>query len=249
MSVNSVVEPFDPTEAALRRLRFELEMGLETVRPTVEAAPASNVAVSQSALPPGPDAGPAEAERWSALEAQVRKCTQCALHSGRTNTVFGEGNRRASVVFVGEGPGGDEDRSGRPFVGRAGQLLNRILAAMGWKREAVYICNTIKCRPPGNRTPLPDEIGACKPFLDEQLALIRPRVIVALGAPAARTLTGSSEGIKAMRGRWRMYRNNGLELRVMPTFHPAYVLRVYTDQVRRQVWDDMKRVKAYLGEG
>ncbi|MCW8133992.1 MAG: uracil-DNA glycosylase [Planctomycetota bacterium] len=186
-----------------------------------------------------------KAERWQALEARALGCTRCVLHKGRTKVVFGEGHRAARLVFVGEGPGEQEDLSGRPFVGKAGQLLDKIIGAMGLQREDVYICNVVKCRPPGNRTPLPDEVALCNPYLEEQLALIAPKAIVALGSPASKALLKTSQGIMALRGRWQLYRG----IRVMPTYHPAFVLRQYTDEVRRAVWNDMKQVSAYLQEG
>ncbi len=237
-------------ETILQRLRFEQNLGLDCVRPVglspAKATPHSpDVSISPPESPSGEESNSVK-ERWNRIEEQVKVCTGCVLHKERTYAVFGEGNRSARLVFVGEGPGYDEDQSGRPFVGKAGQLLNKIIKAMGWPREDVFICNVIKCRPPNNRTPLPDEIDSCQPFLTEQLDLIRPQAIVALGAPAARTLTGTKEGITAMRGRWRMYRSGELEIRVMPTFHPAYVLREYTERTRRAVWDDMKQVKMFL---
>ena len=170
-------------------------------------------------------------------------CTACVLHQGRTNVVFGCGNREASLMFVGEAPGQDEDLQGFPFVGRAGQLLNRIIAAMGLKREEVYICNIVKCRPPENRTPLPDEVAACSPYLFEQIELVAPKAIVALGAPAAKTLLNTNQGIMSIRGHWFSFRG----IPVMPTYHPAFVLRRYTEEVRRAVWDDMQQVMARLG--
>jgi uracil-DNA glycosylase len=165
-------------------------------------------------------------------------CTACVLHKGRKKVVFGDGNRNAQLVFVGEGPGADEDAQGLPFVGRAGQLLDKIIGAMKLQRKDVYICNVVKCRPPENRTPLPDEIGACQPFLTEQLELISPRVIVALGSPAAKTLLKTAQGIMSIRGKWFSYRG----IPVMPTYHPAFLLRSYTEENRRAVWEDMKRV-------
>ncbi|MBI3832037.1 MAG: uracil-DNA glycosylase [Planctomycetes bacterium] len=187
---------------------------------------------------------PEKAARWEALEARALACTRCALHKGRTKVVFGEGDRNARLVFVGEGPGEQEDLSGRPFVGKAGQLLDKIIGAMGLQREQVYICNIVKCRPPGNRTPLPDEVALCQPFLEEQLALLAPKAIVALGSPAAKALLKTNQGIMALRGRWQMYRG----VRVMPTFHPAFVLRQYTEETRRAVWGDMQQVVKYLKE-
>lgn len=169
-------------------------------------------------------------------------CVKCPLSTTRNTVVFGVGNRSAKLVFVGEAPGEDEDKQGEPFVGRAGQLLNKIITAMKWTREEVYICNTIKCRPPGNRPPLPDELASCNPFLVEQLELIQPKAIVALGSPAAKTLLQTIQGIMSLRGRWGSYRG----IPVMPTFHPAYLLRSYTEENRRMVWEDMKKVAEKL---
>ena len=222
--------------ALIERLRFEQALGLESVRP-VPLSP-------RSQSPAQPAAEDATAARWADLEARAKGCTKCALHKGRTNVVFGTGNRSAQLVFVGEGPGYDEDQQGLPFVGKAGQLLNRIIAAMGLKREEVYICNVVKCRPPENRTPLPDEIAACNPYLVEQLELTHPKVIVALGSPAAKTLLKTTQGIMSIRGKWFSYRG----IPVMPTYHPAFVLRQYTEANRKAVWDDMRKVMERLKE-
>lgn len=176
---------------------------------------------------------------------EMGDCRRCSLCLLRTNLVFGEGNPRAEVVFVGEAPGGDEDRAGRPFVGRAGQLLTRIINAMGLKREDVYICNIVKCRPPGNRGPEPAEIAACKPFLIGQLQAIAPRVICALGAFAARTLLNKEDvPITALRGRFHAYEG----IKVMPTFHPAYLLR--NPAAKKPVWEDIQMImKELAGNG
>jgi DNA polymerase len=154
--------------------------------------------------------------------------------------VFGEGDPHAAVMFIGEGPGAEEDRSGRPFVGQAGQLLERILLAIGLRRDQVYITNIVKCRPPGNRDPKDDEVTPCAPYLDQQIELIRPRVLVALGKPASHRLTGTKKPISALRGRWVSYR--GVPL--MPLFHPAYMLR--TPSAKREAWEDLKKIKARL---
>ena len=175
-----------------------------------------------------------------AIREDLGACVRCKLHSTRTNIVFGEGNPRARIVFVGEGPGADEDATGRPFVGRAGQLLNKIIEAIGLKREDVYICNVVKCRPPGNRTPERDETSTCEPFLFRQLAVIQPEVIVALGLPAFQCLLKSKESMSRARGEWRDW--NGIK--VMPTFHPAYLLR--SPEKKRETWEDMKKVRDYL---
>jgi DNA polymerase len=163
-------------------------------------------------------------------------CTRCRLSERRQQIVFGDGNPNADIVFVGEGPGAEEDRRGLPFVGRAGELLTQMIEkGLGLRRSDVYICNIVKCRPPDNRTPLADEAATCRPFLDGQLAAIRPRVIVALGKPAASLLLGRDVAISRIRGIWHDYRGTPL----MPTFHPAFVLRQYTPENRRLVWEDL----------
>jgi uracil-DNA glycosylase family 4 len=180
---------------------------------------------------------------------EVRQCRKCDLGSLRTNAVPGEGSPKARIVFVGEGPGADEDAQGRPFVGRAGQLLDRIIKACGLKRSDVFICNIIKCRPPDNRDPRPDEIISCLPYLQRQLELLEPEIIVALGAHAARTLLNTNKSIGQLRGQFHEY-YAGLgrpPIKVMPTYHTAYLLRNYTEDSRRRVWDDMKKVLAELG--
>lgn len=175
-----------------------------------------------------------------AIREDIGECVRCKLHEHRNNIVFGEGNPKAKLVFIGEGPGADEDATGRPFVGRAGQLLDKIIQAIGLKREDVYISNVVKCRPPGNRTPERDEVATCEQFLFRQLALIRPRVIVALGSPAFQCILRTKETITKARGEWRDW--NGIK--VMPTFHPAYLLR--SPDKKREAWDDMKKVRDYL---
>jgi len=175
------------------------------------------------------------------LDAQVRGCTRCRLHEGRTNTVFGVGNPEARLCFVGEGPGRDEDLRGEPFVGRAGQLLDRMIKAMGLSRDDVYICNVVKCRPPENRTPLPDEMATCAPFLDRQLDVVAPEAVVALGACAARQLLSTTLPMGRLRGRFHEWRG----VPVMPTYHPAYLLR--NEEAKRPVWDDLQQVMAKLG--
>ena len=175
-----------------------------------------------------------------AIREDIGECVRCKLHEHRNNIVFGEGNPRAKLVFIGEGPGADEDATGRPFVGRAGQLLDKIIQAIGLKREDVYISNVVKCRPPGNRTPERDEVATCEQFLFRQLALIRPEVIVALGSPAFQCILRTKETITKSRGEWRDW--NGIK--VMPTFHPAYLLR--SPDKKREAWDDMKKVRDYL---
>jgi uracil-DNA glycosylase family 4 len=175
-----------------------------------------------------------------AIREDIGDCQRCKLHEHRKTIVFGEGDPKAKLVFVGEGPGAEEDASGRPFVGRAGQLLDKIIVAIGLKREDVYIANIVKCRPPGNRTPERDEVETCEPFLSRQLAFIRPDVIVALGSPAFQCLLRTREPITRARGEWREW--NGIK--VMPTFHPAFLLR--SPDKKREVWEDMKKVRDYL---
>jgi DNA polymerase len=184
-----------------------------------------------------PDIGAGSLEDLSRTAAA---CNRCRLSERRNKVVFGEGHPHAPVVFVGEGPGAEEDRTGRPFVGQAGRLLDQMIFAMGFERSEVYIANVVKCRPPGNRDPQEDEAAACSAFLDRQIELIKPRVIVALGRPAARRLTGSTKPIGALRGRWASYR--GIPL--LPVFHPAYLLR--TPKAKREVWDDLKLVMRRL---
>jgi uracil-DNA glycosylase len=172
---------------------------------------------------------------------EVRACTKCGLHKGRKQAVFARGNPQAELCFVGEGPGADEDEQGFPFVGKAGQLLDKMIAAMGYDRDEVYVCNIVKCRPPDNRKPEPDEMAACKPYLREQLEIVGPKVIVALGATAVEGLIGMSGGITRIRGQWKLYRT----IPVMPTFHPAYLLR--NPASKREVWADLQAVLKQLG--
>jgi len=177
------------------------------------------------------------------LSRMVASCTKCRLHTGRTQTVFGEGSPRAKLMFVGEAPGREEDRQGRPFVGQAGQLLTKIIEAMGLKREDVYIGNVLKCRPPENRPPEPDEINCCQPYLLQQIELIRPKVLCALGKYAAMVLVRKEGSITTLRGQFFDFQGTP----VIATFHPAYLLR--NPSAKRLVWEDMKKVKAYLETG
>jgi DNA polymerase len=186
-----------------------------------------------------------EDERARALR-EVREvlgdCRRCRLCEQRRTLVFGEGNPCADVVFIGEGPGSEEDRTGRPFVGKAGELLTRMIEATGWRREDVYICNVVKCRPPGNRDPQLDEIAACQPFLERQIRAIRPKVIITLGKPAISTLLGRPVAITKVRGLWQ--HRQGVP--VMPTYHPAFLLRQYTLENRRAVWDDLRAARVRI---
>ncbi|HEX9428284.1 MAG TPA: uracil-DNA glycosylase family protein [Candidatus Polarisedimenticolia bacterium] len=188
---------------------------------------------------PAPE-GSDPAAALAAIREEIGDCRRCRLCEGRTQIVFGVGDPRARLMFVGEGPGADEDRQGEPFVGRAGQLLTRIIESMGLRRQEVYIANVVKCRPPENRTPLPDETGICSPFLLRQIMAIHPRVIVCLGTPAAQTLLGTRATITRLRGVFKEVRG----IRIMPTFHPAYLLR--NPAAKKEVWEDMKKVIAFL---
>jgi uracil-DNA glycosylase family 4 len=173
---------------------------------------------------------------------EVRGCTKCRLCETRTNTVFGEGDPDAQIFFIGEGPGENEDLSGRPFVGRAGELLNKWIAAMGLRREQVFIANIVKCRPPNNRVPAPDEVATCTPYLQRQLEIVRPKVIMTLGLPSAKYMLQLNLSMGKMRGNWYDWRG----IKLMPTYHPAYVLRQYTVETRSAVWNDLKKVMAEL---
>ena len=179
------------------------------------------------------------------VRQELGDCTRCKLHEGRTKIVFGVGNPAADLMFIGEGPGRDEDLSGEPFVGRAGKKLDEMIVAIGLSRAEVYIANIVKCRPPNNRDPESDEIESCSPFLFSQIDTIRPRVIVTLGGPATKTLLETRVGITRLRGQWQTFRG----VPVMPTFHPAYLLRNYTKETRRQVWEDLKAARARIDQG
>jgi DNA polymerase len=174
------------------------------------------------------------------LAAFLDACPRCKLSASRTRIVFGQGNPNADLMFIGEAPGREEDEQGLPFVGAAGQLLTKIIEAMGTTREEVYIVNTVLCRPPNNRNPEPDEIAACRPFLQEQIRLISPRAIITLGAFAAQSVLDTGEPISQLRGRWHVAHG----ARVMPTFHPAFLLR--SPKHKREVWEDMQKVRDYL---
>jgi DNA polymerase len=188
-----------------------------------------------------PETTPVPFFALSAVREDIGDCTRCKLHAqGRRQIVFGVGNPEADLMFVGEAPGADEDLQGIPFVGRAGQLLTKIIEAINLKREDVYIANVIKCRPPGNRNPEQDEVDTCEPFLFQQIDIIKPKVIVALGTFAARTLLGTLDPISRLRG--RVYEYRGAKL--IPTFHPAYLLR--NPSAKREVWEDMKVVRDLL---
>jgi uracil-DNA glycosylase len=238
-------------DALKAHLEFFTELGVEGVRrePEWRGRGYSARGASLSGSPGEPEGvapqtaqvfrSPADA--LAAVRDDLGDCTRCKLHRlGRKQIVFGVGNPNADLMFVGEGPGADEDIQGEPFVGRAGQLLTKIIEAIGLRREDVYIANVIKCRPPSNRNPEPDEVEQCEPFLFRQIETIRPRVIVALGKFAAQSLLRTTDPITKLRGREYKYRDAIL----MPTYHPAYLLR--TPSAKREVWEDMKKVRAIL---
>jgi DNA polymerase len=194
---------------------------------------------------PAPAAGEGDERRvrLALLAEEVRSCTRCVLHEKRRQTVFARGDPFAELAFVGEGPGADEDALGFPFVGAAGQLLDRMIAAMGYRRDDVYVANIVKCRPPNNRKPEVEEMASCMPFLAQQLGLVKPKAIVALGATAVQGLCGTTEGITRLRGKWKLYKGS---IPIMPTFHPAYLLR--NPAAKREVWADLQDVMRHLGK-
>jgi uracil-DNA glycosylase len=222
-------------------LRYQKALGVKGV-----VLPENADKLLQTASAPHPVASALEegTPDLEALASRTVNCTDCGLSAGRTKVVFGEGDPQAQIMFIGEGPGRDEDLSGRPFVGRAGKLLTDIIIAMGLTREQVYIANVVKCRPPDNRAPKAEETEACRKWLDAQIEAIKPRAIVTLGNSATQTLLGIKTPISKARGIFHDY--NGVE--VMPTFHPSYLLRNYTKDARGKVWADVKLVLKKLGK-
>jgi uracil-DNA glycosylase family 4 len=213
-----------------------------TATPTPTATPTATPTQTPTSTPSA-----TRHSRLPQLTLEVAACTRCGLAATRTQTVFARGNPDAHLCFVGEAPGADEDAQGLPFVGRAGQLLDRMIGAMGLSPERdVYVCNILKCRPPGNRRPEPDEMATCIPYLHEQIALVRPRAIVALGNTAIAALLDTKLGVTKLRGQWKLYRGHTL---VMPTYHPSYLLRPSPQQVeaKRQAWQDLQLVMKELG--
>jgi uracil-DNA glycosylase family 4 len=233
--------------AVRQRLESLLRAGVEQLPRAREAAPPAPASSEPGPAPagPAPPEGTPPEEQAAALEllrGEVAACTRCGgLAAARANTVFGSGPADARLVFFGEAPGADEDASGEPFVGRAGQLLTKIIEACNLRREEVYIMNVLKCRPPGNRTPLPGEVANCRPFFERQLQIIRPEFICCLGASAARALLDTGDSIGRLRGRWFQYGS----AQVLCTYHPSYLLR--KPEAKRDVWDDMKRLMARMG--
>ena len=235
-------------EQLTEHLRFFEELGVDGVsldpgwRRRAAAMPESAGSVMSGDAADALAADRTTADTLDEIRSDLGECTRCILHEGRTTLVFGAGNPDADLVFVGEAPGRDEDLQGVPFVGRAGQLLTKIIASIGLTRDEVYIANVVKCRPPGNRNPEPGEVQTCEPFLFRQIDVIRPKVVVALGAFAIHTLLGTNQVISRLRG--RVYEYRGAKL--VPTFHPAFLLR--SPDRKRDVWEDMKKVRSLLAQ-
>jgi len=236
------------TRVARQLIAIEELFGGEFMPAERNPLPEIEISAAGEAAGMGPEQ---KAEALQALDVgEVQRCANCRLAPSRTHTVFGEGNPDADLVFIGEGPGQEEDRTGRPFVGRAGELLTKMIRAMGLTRQDVFICNMVKCRPPQNRAPMPDEVEACWDYLIRQLQILQPKAIVTLGNPATKGLLNTRTGITRLRGTWQKLPDIGEGLEgtpVMPTFHPAYVLRQYTPDIRRNVWGDLQQVMALLG--
>lgn len=241
------VDALPPSPPRARSVEPALDPPHERAAPERRAPIAAPPPPSIEPALPAPEVQLAPEERkrrLSVLGEKVSTCTLCVLHEKRTQTVFARGNPLSELCFIGEGPGEDEDEQGLPFVGKAGQLLDKMISAMGLSTtEDVYICNIVKCRPPGNRNPLPPEVTACAPYLTEQLDLVRPKVIVTLGNVPLKALFGV-DGITKLRGSWRVYKGS---IPVMPTYHPAYVLRNPSPQVKGEVWKDLREVLKQLG--
>jgi len=253
----AMTEPFDQlTRAARQLIAVEELLGGEFIPaercPLPEIAAPVAAAANAAQTADADDASPEEKAAALARidEGEVKACTLCGLCQGRHNTVFGEGAPDADLMFIGEAPGHDEDMTGRPFVGRAGELLTKMIVAMGLTREEVFIANVVKCRPPNNRAPTPDEVDACWDYLVRQIRIIAPKVIVTLGNPSTHAVLNTRVGITKLRGTWQRLPAIGVGVEgvaVMPTFHPAYVLRQYTPDNRMKVWSDLQQVMTALG--
>jgi len=260
--MNDIQKKFIEIVADVRaHLEYQRALGIKTIevnthvvhplreQPATVTVPNKKTVVAAAALPAiretAKTATSTQVGQPMTLEAireEIGECTRCKLHTGRKNIVFGEGDPKAVIVFVGEGPGSEEDQQGRPFVGEAGQLLTDIIEkGMKIKRAEVYICNIVKCRPPGNRNPEPDEVETCIGFVKKQIRAINPRVIVTLGNVSTQNLLGTKQGITKLRGTWQTYEG----IPVMPTFHPAYLLR--SPGEKKKVWEDIQLVMAKLG--
>jgi DNA polymerase len=225
-------------------LSYYQDLGVQTLYRRAAPASASPAPASE----PRTSAGGGAGASLALIREDIGDCTRCRLHERRSKIVFGSGNQQAKLVFVGEGPGADEDAQGLPFVGRAGQLLTQMIEGTAQKegipikREDVYICNVVKCRPPENRTPLPDEMEICGQFLTRQLLAIGPKAICVLGATAAKALLDRKEGVTKMRGNWYRWH----EIPVMVSYHPSYLLRAYNQSAKREAWEDLKKVLHYV---
>ncbi|HEU4715159.1 MAG TPA: uracil-DNA glycosylase [Pyrinomonadaceae bacterium] len=218
------------SKAIKKQLEHLRELGVDGIQ----------IRVPETQAIPSPVVPQTKAETFEQIHAEIGDCTRCSLHEDRTHVVHTEGNRKARLMFVGEAPGADEDAQARPFVGRAGQLLTKIIEAIGMKREDVLIGNVNRCRPPGNRPPTPDEAATCKPFLLREIAVVQPEVIVVLGNTAMKNLLETRDGITRVRGIFQDYKG----IKVMPTFHPAYLLR--DPSKKRETWEDLKKVRDFL---
>ncbi len=244
--MNEIQNEFIKVIADVRaHLEYQRALGVSAI----EASPVIAVKSAAKKIVPRPEniitqSPSGMPEGLAAVREEIGDCTRCKLRKGRTSIVFGEGNTNAALMFIGEGPGSEEDREGRPFVGEAGRLLTRIIeGGMKLRREDVYICNVVKCRPPNNRAPEPDEIDACRRFMIRQIEVIRPRVIITLGNIAAKALLDIKDpkaGISMLRGKWQAFQG----IPVMPTFHPSYLLR--NESAKKPVWEDIKKVMAKL---
>jgi uracil-DNA glycosylase family 4 len=245
------------SETLRRYLEFYQDLGIKNLY-RVSPPPMKDIPLPAKAAVPGPEREetvsavlppmtPAVETLFQILE-DIGDCKRCRLHEKRNKVVFGVGNEQSPLVFVGEGPGADEDAQGIPFVGRAGQLLTQMIENTAKKegmpllRKDIYICNVVKCRPPENRTPEPDEMATCGEFLFRQLMTIKPKAICALGGTAARALTGHKEGVMKMRGKWFKWR----DIPVMVTYHPSYLLRPYNQDAKREAWEDLKKVLHFV---
>ena len=220
---------------------FSLRKSASVPGPQPQKSPASVAPAASAGVSLFTDVEKIKDDTLLKIREDIGECTRCKLHKGRNKIVFGDGNPKARLVFVGEGPGADEDKQGLPFVGRAGKLLTQMIEAMGLQRQDVYICNVVKCRPPDNRKPEDDEVSTCSPFLLRQLDVIEPKVLVCLGAVAAQTLLETHRGISQVRGEWMDWRGHKL----MATYHPAYLLR--NPAAKTDVWKDLQKVMVELG--
>ena len=241
-SISSAKKPTPPVTTALETSEIKTIKRAEPIqaRPVTREKTGSVIDNLFEEVTPVPQTLAVSNETFEQIHQDIGDCTRCPLHRERTTVVHTEGNRKARLMFVGEAPGADEDIQARPFVGRAGQLLTKIIEAIGLKREEVLIGNINRCRPPGNRPPTPEEVSMCKPFLLREIARVRPEVIVVLGNTAMKNLLDTREGITKLRGRFQDYKG----IKVMPTFHPAYLLR--DPSKKRETWEDLKKVRAYL---